>query len=247
MLKNIAMLKKTSFILICCFTLFFNCKEDINTTFEDISITTETNNIVEVNIPKAIGNKEVSNNINSEITQKVISSLHIGEQENISATSIEESINDFNKEFKFFKSDFPESTQAWEAQIDSEVMFTSPEILCLALTSYINTGGAHGILNISFLNFEASTGHLIPNINLITNKNAFKQMALPYFKKAVADKDIFESELETFKLPENISYNEDGIVLLYNAYEIAPYATGILEFEIPYNEIENYLAFNSAR
>ena len=61
------------------------------------------------------------------------------------------------------------------------------------------------------------------------------------------DKDLFESESDTFNLPENITYNEEGIVLLYNAYEIAPYATGILEFEIPYSEIENYLAFYSAR
>jgi len=247
MLKTLAMLKKTSCLIICFSLILLNCKEDVKTTFEDISITTENNNIVEVNIPKAIGSKGVSDIINSEITKQVIQSLHIGEQENISVTTIEESINEFNTEFETFKNDFPENTQDWEAQIDSEVLFTSPEIICLAFTSYINTGGAQGSLNISFVNFEASTGNLIPNTELITDKASFKQVALPYFKEALKEKDIFEFEIDSFKLPENISYNEEGIILLYNAYEIAPYATGILEFEIPYNEIEKDLTFYSAR
>lgn len=233
--------------IICCFTLFFNCKEDVNTVFEDINITTEDNNLVEVNIPKASGNKTVSSVINSEIKKEVIANLHIGELETISSSSIEESILAFNEEFKVFKNDFPESAQIWEAQVDGEIMFTSPEIISMAITSYMNTGGAHGSLKISFLNFNASTGNLIPRQKLITDSEAIKKIALPYFKEATKDKDIFESELETFKLPENIGYNDEGIVFLYNAYEIAPYSTGIIEFEIPFNEIESYLTFNSAR
>lgn len=53
------MLKINTLLTICCFTLFFSCKDDVNTTFEDINITTENNSVVEVNIPKAVGNKTV--------------------------------------------------------------------------------------------------------------------------------------------------------------------------------------------
>ena len=241
------MLKINTLLTICCFTLFFSCKDDVNTTFEDINITTENNSVVEVNIPKALGNKTVSSVINSEIEKEVITNLHLGEPNAINAKSIEEGINNFNKEFETFQTDFPETSQSWEAQIDGEIMFSSPEIISLALTSYMNTGGAHGMLKVSFLNFDAVTGKTIPNKNLINNTEAFKEIALPYFKEATKDKDIFEPELDTFKLPENIGYNDEGIVLLYNAYEIAPYSTGIIEFEIPFNKIESYLTFNSAR
>ncbi|MCL5127371.1 DUF3298 and DUF4163 domain-containing protein [Algibacter sp. L4_22] len=227
--------------------LLFSCKDDIDTTFEDINITTEENTIVEVNIPKALGNTSISNAINSAINKEVIADLHIGEPESIRTTTIKESITTFNKEFDNFQTDFPETTQVWEAQIDGEIMFTSPDIISIALTSYTNTGGAHGMLKISFLNFEASTGKTISNENLINDIEAFKQIASPYFKEATKDKDIFESELDIFNLPENMGYNDEGIVLLYNAYEIAPYSTGIIEFEIPFNEIESYLTFNGAR
>ena len=241
------MLKINALLIMCFFTLFFSCKDDVNTTFEDINITTENNSIVEVNIPKAIGNQVVSSVINSEIEKQVIANLHLGEPNTINAKSIEESVKNFNEEFETFQIDFPETSQSWEAQIDGEIMFTSIEIISLALTSYINTGGAHGMLKVSFLNFDAATGKIIPNKNLINNTEAFKEIALPYFKEAIKDKDIFEPELEAFELPENMGYNDEGIVLLYNAYEIAPYSTGIIEFEIPFNEIESYLAFNSTR
>ena len=235
------MLKTNSLIIICCFTLFFSCKKDIETTFEDLYITTENNTLVEVNILKASGDKTVSQAINSKIEKAVIANLHIGELDTVTATSIKESITEFNKEFQNFQNDFPETVQIWEAQIDGEIMYNSPEIISIALTSYLNTGGAHGMLKISFLNFETSTGEIISNENLITNVEAFKQVALPYFKKATEDKDIFEMELDIFNLPENMGFSDEGIILLYNAYEIAPYSTGIIEFVIPFNEIESYI------
>lgn len=235
------MLKTNSLIIICCFTLFFSCKKDVKLAFEDLYITTENNAIVEVNILKATGDKTVSQAINSKIEKTVIANLHIGERDTINSTSIKQSITQFNKEFENFQNDFPETAQIWDAQINGEVMFNSPSIISIALTSYLNTGGAHGMLKVSFLNFKTSTGEIVSNENLITDIDTFKQIALPYFKEATKDKDIFETELDTFTLPENIGYSYEGIVLLYNAYEIAPYSTGLIEFVIPFNEIESYI------
>ena len=146
-------------ILLLCFSILFNCTEEQNTTFSDINISTERNTIVEVNIPKADGNGIVSNNINSEIQRHVISSLQIGNSNEINSTSIEESINSFNREFNSFKNNFPSSVQLWEAQIDGEIMHQSSNIISIAVTDYINTGGAHGALKISFLNFDSKTGN----------------------------------------------------------------------------------------
>jgi hypothetical protein len=227
------------------FMFFFNCEEPTKTTFSDISISTENNNIVEINIPKANGNSNATDYINTSIEETVINALHIGAPNDIQYRTIEESIASFNKEYEDFKTDFPESFQIWEAQIDGEVIFQSPEIISISITSYLNTGGAHGILNIFFLNFESITGKQIMNTELFTNIGAFKQIAQIHFNEAIKEKDmLFESD--KFELPENISYTEDGLVLLYNTYEIAPYSTGIIEFSIPFDEIESYLVFNSA-
>ena len=225
--------------------LLFNCSEDIKTTFSDINISTENNNIVEVNIPKALGNQEITDSINYEIEKSVIEALVFGEQSNIQLKTIEESIIAFNQEYNTFKADFPESSQIWEAQIDGEVLFQSSEIISISITSYVDTGGAHGILNISVLNFNSITGNRISNKDLFTDFDGFKAIAQTYFYQEIKENDVVFDQ-NKFELPTNIGYTDDGLVLLYNTYEIAPYSTGIIEFAIPFKAIESYLVFNSA-
>ncbi|MDO5969883.1 DUF4163 domain-containing protein [Flavivirga aquimarina] len=220
------------------------CKDEVELSFSEINLSTSNNNLVEVNIPNAIGNENITNRINSTIEKTVIGSLHVGGSDNITSKSIEESITAFNKEFQIFKTDFPEIAEQWDAQIDGEVLLQSSEIISIAITSYIYAGGAHGTVTISFLNFETITGHIILNNNLFKDVEGFKKVAKSYFDKAIKDKDVF-LDTTTFELPENMAYNEDGIVLLYNTYEVAPYSTGIIEFVIPFEEISSFLHFNS--
>lgn len=237
------MFHKKHLLIACSFFIFTACKDELKLSFSEVNISTG-NHLVEVNIPNASGNEDIANRINSVITKDVMASLHIGEPDNISSKTIEESMTSFNKEFQTFKTDFPETLEQWEAQIDGEVMFQSLEMISIAITSYVNTGGAHGTLNISFLNFETKTGHLIPNNKLFKNIEGFEKIAQTYFDKTIKDKDaIFD--VNTFKLPINIAYTEEGVVLLYNTYEIAPYSTGIIEFTIPFEEVSSLLHFNS--
>lgn len=239
------MIRNTLFLLLSCFLFIFACNEAPKTTFSETNITTDNNKLVEVNIPKAIGTSLVSNEINSEIKKIVIATLQIGEPETITSKSIEESIKTFNDEYNAFNADFPDTIAPWEAQIDGEIMFQSPELISIAITSYVNTGGAHGITNISFLNFNAITGKRILNKDLFTDEAAFKEASQPYFKAAIEEDDVL-FETDNFQLPANIGYNEEGIILMYNTYEIAPYSTGIIDFTIPIEEVSSYLVFNGS-
>jgi hypothetical protein len=69
-----------------------------------------------------------------------------------------------------------------------------------------------------------------------------------YFKKETASKTSDSSENyffgEDFKLPENIGFNDEGVIFLYNTYELSSYAQGITEFTIPYNEISKFIKIN---
>ncbi|WP_298555846.1 DUF3298 and DUF4163 domain-containing protein [uncultured Algibacter sp.] len=228
----------------CCLLVFFSCKEEQKTIFIDTNITTKGNSIVEVNIPQFDAQEIVSNQINSEIQNIVIAALQIGNQDGTTSTSIEESIDSFNNEYKTFKSDFPESSHQWEAQIDGEVMYQSSELISVAITAFTNTGGAHGNLNITFLNFNSKTGQRIKNNKLFKDIEAFKTLTKPFFKEATKGKSLLQ-DYKQFKLPANIGYSEDGIVLLYNTFEIAPYSTGIIEFVIPFENTKSNLVFNS--
>jgi hypothetical protein len=238
------MLHKKHILIVGLVFFFLGCKEELKISFSETHITTDKNEIVEINIPFATGNNTVADNINSEIKKVIINALHIGDPDNVTSKSVEESITAFNQEYNSFINDFPETVPEWEAQIDGEIMLQSSEIISIALTSYTFTGGAHGLLHISFLNFNTQTGKLIENAELFSNIDAFKTLAKSYFDKAVEDKNtLFEPK--KFELPSNIGYNDKGIVLLYNTYEIAPYSTGIIEFSIPMEEAKPYLVFNS--
>lgn len=230
-------------LLILSFSiLLFGCVKDVNISFEEVYISSE--NRIEINIPKAKGNKTIVEVINTDIETAVARELYIGSADSESPKTINESINLFNEEFHVFKTDFPESEQIWEAQIDGEVLFQSPEIISVSITSYVNTGGAHGILNITFLNFESTTGKQIPNKNLFTDSDSLKEIVKKHVIEATRKKDIV-FEPENFQLPQNIGYTEDGVIFLYNTFQIGPYSSGIIEFTIPFEEIKSYLVFNS--
>ncbi|MBP0905583.1 DUF3298 and DUF4163 domain-containing protein [Mariniflexile gromovii] len=234
------------FLLSISFLCFlFSCNKELKTTFLDTNITTANNKLVEINVPKAAGNEQIASQINSEINKTIIAVLQIGDQDAIVFQTVEESITAFNNEYNAFNKDFPDVSQPWEAQVDGELMHQSPEVISIAITSYVNTGGAHGITHISFLNFDATTGKRIENSHLIKNKDAFKSVAQSYFKDAITEEDIL-FEPDTFQLPANIGFNEEGIILLYNTYEIAPYSTGIIEFTIPIEKVSDYLTFNGS-
>lgn len=238
------MLMKHYFFIFVCLFILVSCKNDPLIAFKETTISTDENSTVEVNIPLAEGNTEMAQSINKTIKNSVIYALQIGAQNMITSKSIEESIKAFDKDFHDFLNDFPESEQHWEAQIDGDVMHQSEDIISIAITSYVDTGGAHGSLNISFLNFNAQTGKTILNTDLFKDKKAFYNLAKSYFLANVSAKDsLFEPE--KFVLPANIGYTVDGIILLYNTYEIADYSEGVIEFTIPYDKVNSLLVFDS--
>ena len=219
------------------------CKEEKVLEFKEINITTDSNKIVEINIPEALGDVEISNAINNTINKVIIASLYPKEETNSSTATVNKSIDFFNKEYIDFKNDFPESAMEWDAQIDGEIMYQSDEIVSIALTSYMNTGGAHGSLVITFLNFDVFTGKQLKNEDLFEDYLSFKEIAKEYFNEEIADKKDLYFESDNFKLPENIGFNDEGVILLYNTYEIAPYSSGITEINIPWNDLETTLNF----
>ncbi|PNQ74922.1 DUF3298/DUF4163 domain-containing protein [Hanstruepera neustonica] len=224
--------------------LNLSCAEEKSSTlFNEVNMTTPENNLVEIFVPKAKGNNSVSEKINSKINESIIASLQIGDPEPVNSKSVEESITNFNNEYIKFKNEFPESPMVWEAQIDGEVSYQSESLISIAITSYLNTGGAHGILTIRFLNFDTLTGDIISNNDLFSNFSAFEELAKNHFNKEIADKKEDYFDPDNFTLPANIGFDDDGLILFYNTYEIAPYSSGITEIHMAYDEIDALLAY----
>lgn len=122
--------------------------------------------------------------------------------------------------------------------------------------TYQYGGGAHGYLTQVGFTFRKSDGRQIP---LLKNTNSpklakiIKEGVRRHFSerpdKPLSDDELLEflfteekSALNHLPLPGNPPYLSDtGMVFLYTQYEIAPYSSGIIKFEIPFKDIKPFM------
>jgi hypothetical protein len=109
-------------------------------------------------------------------------------------------------------------------------------------------GGAHGYEGDTSLLFDLKTGFSLKPEDLFTDVKSFTALAETKFRekfKIPANKSINSTgmlfEKSKFRLPNNIFYTKDGLLLYYNAYEAASYADGPKELLIPYSIANDYL------
>ena len=240
-------MRKNALLILISLTII-SCTKEVDITFTEFNIKLDQNAIIEINAPRAEGGESVSKAINSTIENLIVNTISFSE-DSISDASLNDAIKKFDSIYVAFKEDFEENSLVWEAIIDGEVTYQSPEIICVAINSYLNTGGAHGNMNISFLNFNSQTGEILQNEDLVKNSNAFIEIAKTYFNiemQESSDDSNFDDYFfgDGFHLPANIGFSDEGVILLYNVYEIAPYSEGITEFTIPFEEILPYLKIN---
>lgn len=224
--------------------LIYSCAVERALVFTEVNQLFEDNAVVEINIPVAQGETELAKRINTKIEDHIANMLNFSEEES-DTISLTGAIKNFNNEYKAFKDDFEESALIWEATFDGEVTYNSESVISIAVSSYSNTGGAHGNTNVTFYNFDKGTGKILAINEMINDVNSFKKIAEKHFLSNVTlnDNESYDDYFfgEGFQLPENIGFNDEGLILFYNTYEIAPYAMGITEFTIPFNEIEPIL------
>ena len=188
----------------------------------------------------------MSKTINFKIEEAIISSLSDASKK----TSLKSILKDFNTEYLNFRKDFSEDTEAiWELYIETEKIYQSEEIITIAISAYEFKGGAHGNDKIKLLNLNAKTGDVLHKRDIIDDLKRFEAIAATHFIKSL---ELEESQTEIqdfffgkpFQLPENMGFSDDGLVLLYNTYEVASYDQGYTEFVIPFDEITTLLKMN---
>ena len=117
-------------------------------------------------------------------------------------------------------------------------------------------GGIHGYTTAVGFTFRKSDGK---QISLLADtdspefaqliKKGVKQNFADGSEEEMSDEDVLEflftvdvEELNRLPLPGNPPYlSETGLVFLYTQYEIAPYSSGMITFEIPFKDIRPFL------
>lgn len=222
-----------------------SCKDEIKPIeFETVLIKNTYEADIEVAFDKAKVNSEAAKSINTHINTAILKSIPISEK--VVPQTIEEALKDFDTEYNSFKNDFEDSEQTWVLAIETEVLYKTKSIITLGLSVYSDTGGAHGNDTIQFLNFNPENGTLLAKKDIISDMNGFKELSKSYFLDHMKNEGSDISEFffgKPFQLPENIGFNDEGVILLYNVYEIASYNQGYTEFVIPWDKVQKKLKF----
>lgn len=236
-------MKKISLLLLSVLFVL-SCKKEEKLTFTEVNILLDENAFIEINIPLANENSDIGNSINTAIDNHIVNTLNFSE-DNSESIILSDAIKKFKADYLDFKAEFEGSTFIWEATFDGEIIYQTKDIISVALSSYMNTGGAHGNTTISLLNFNPQTGSTYVLKDLIKDEKEFTKLVEVYFIEELQLKTDSEFEGfffgEDFRLPENISFNDEGLLILYNAYEIASFDQGITEFTIPLDKISHLL------
>ena len=236
-------------MLVLCFILFFSsCEKDIVYEFASTSIKSSDFELcaydqcpevsleyVEFNAPKPLAKQ-----VNRDIENVLIKQLTFEGQQ---ASSVKEAVELY---LSNSQNSYPEDSvfsEVHELQIMMDIVYTSNDIMTLQSDYYEFAGGAHGIGGVSYWNYDPRTGQKFENTALFKDLEDFTAFAKAKFIKTHGPLDQFWFESETFALPANIGFNQQGMTLFYNVYEIAPYAEGTFQLDLVWNEVEKYLSF----
>lgn len=126
----------------------------------------------------------------------------------------------------------------YELLVDYEVHTVNNDIISVTVLNYQYTGGAHGISVKVPYNFDLTTGKEIALGDFFKEGSDYKKIINEEIQKQIKeDPDkFFPDEVEVFSgiSDEQSFFIKDGkLVIYFGQYEIAPYAAGIIEFEIP--------------
>lgn len=113
---------------------------------------------------------------------------------------------------------------------------------------YEFTGGAHGLSSSISMLFHRNTGEMvsfkdlmgssIKKVTSIAESYFRKQRGIPPGQSLKKAGYWFDNG---FTLPDNVRFEDDSLVLIYNQYEVAPYALGTIVIRVPIDKVLPFL------
>jgi hypothetical protein len=131
----------------------------------------------------------------------------------------------------------------FEAYLSFKITYNKNCTLSMYFDRYEYTGGAHGSITRSAYTWNLQYGRRLGLSQMIEQGTNYKGYCINYINSQIAQQikngenayfDDYEKNVEKTFDPKNFYLTGEGVVLYFPQYAIAPYASGILEFTIPY-------------
>ena len=163
--------------------------------------------------------------------------------------TIDDDVKDFKTSLKDAKESFkerPEYASPYEYSNTLSVVMFNDDVLIIANNTYYFTGGAHGSTVVTYLNYDLDKQKDVELKDVITDMDKFKEAL---HKKADEQKeDLFDDYSETIDKDladpdKTLTFliKDSSLIIEFGQYDIAPYSSGLIDFEFPYNEYKNML------
>ena len=142
-------------------------------------------------------------------------------------------------------------SMVYSKMTSASVLSFNTDYIVYKISNYIYSGGAHGITESHYINYDLNSGSainfenaFIPNFE---NKllDAIKSSLMEQYSvstiDALQERGIFTDQLF---VTHNIYLDGYDVVFHYNPYDIGPYALGSIDVRVPYYTIQELLTPN---
>lgn len=142
-----------------------------------------------------------------------------------------------------FISSTPPPFEPYVFQSDFTITYNNDCVVSLYSDAYTFLGGAHGSTQRTSDTFDFHTGCRLALSCFFPEPGARKEILFPGIEQQISKRrkeepytyfDEYPELLRKYFCPENFYLTQEGVVIYYQEYDVAPYVTGITEFLFPF-------------
>ena len=208
----------------------------------------ERENCPEIEIKYLKTNHDWINDITNARINNLIVNSKPSESAPIKAKSNQADVKAAINEFAASQfADLPEdSVFVYNLMITPEYLGHVNDFELFEISSYVFTGGAHGMPYSEYLIFDPTVKKQIQLADMVekSKESRFEALAYDAYKKWIStvddDVDSYEKSWP-FTLSDNVTLTDKGINIRYQHYSIGPYAYGMPVLSIPYSKLDNII------
>lgn len=131
-----------------------------------------------------------------------------------------------------------------EIYFNYKIAYQQGDVLSVVLWDYQYYGGAHGSTRQITHTFDLKTGAEYTLADLMKADSGYVSYISDTIKQDIVKAGMEDAQLTKFEsIAGNQSYylSDEGLVIYFQQYEYFPYAAGIMEYTIPYADLNQYL------
>lgn len=167
--------------------------------------------------------------------------------------ALEQYLREVRSEYLFGSLDFSAKELAdmkSELELENSITYSDDHIITMQKELYTySAGAAHGLHGVGNYTIDRKSKDVIsegdlfidgygPELNKVLQRALIKSLGRKNAQEVEKEDGIYVADLTS---NDNFRLDAKGMTYTYNPYEIAPYAMGVIEFFVPYEEVRHLL------